>query len=153
MLRSYAQGDDYILGTSTTAPGQAGAVNLSTTNTVCAANVATTTIPVDAAIPAGTRAIVALQGKPQLAVPAGMTTEHWAEPADVRPRPDADLRVRRGHGCQGDRSPRRKIADTGQCLKCHVGSLYQHGNTRVDNVDDVHHLPQLGIERAEQPRL
>jgi len=29
---------------------------------------------------------------------------------------------------------RRKIADTGACLKCHVGSLYQHGNTRVDNV-------------------
>ena len=31
-------------------------------------------------------------------------------------------------------APRREIADTGQCLKCHVGSLYQHGNTRVDNV-------------------
>jgi hypothetical protein len=30
---------------------------------------------------------------------------------------------------------RRPIADTAQCLKCHVGSLYQHGNTRVDNVD------------------
>jgi OmcA/MtrC family decaheme c-type cytochrome len=29
---------------------------------------------------------------------------------------------------------RREIADTGACLKCHVGSLYQHGNTRVDNV-------------------
>ena len=31
-------------------------------------------------------------------------------------------------------TPRREIADTGDCLKCHVGSLYQHGNTRVDNV-------------------
>ena len=79
MLRSYAQGDDYVLGQAN-GPGQASAVNLSTTNTVCAANVATTTIPVDAAIPAGTRAIVALQGKPQLPVPAGMTTEHWEFP-------------------------------------------------------------------------
>jgi hypothetical protein len=31
-------------------------------------------------------------------------------------------------------SQRREIVDTGECLKCHVGSLYQHGNTRVDNV-------------------
>ena len=31
-------------------------------------------------------------------------------------------------------TPRRAIADTSACLKCHVGSLYQHGNTRVDNV-------------------
>jgi len=31
-------------------------------------------------------------------------------------------------------SQRREIADTTACLKCHVGSLYQHGNTRVDNV-------------------
>jgi mono/diheme cytochrome c family protein len=29
---------------------------------------------------------------------------------------------------------RRDIVDTTACLKCHVGSLYQHGNTRVDNV-------------------
>ena len=102
MLRSYAQGDDYVLGQAT-APGQAAAVNLTTTNTVCAANVATTTIPVDAAIPAGTRGIVALQGKPQLPVPAGMTTEHWTYPLHVRPRPDPDLRVRRGHGRRGNR--------------------------------------------------
>jgi OmcA/MtrC family decaheme c-type cytochrome len=30
---------------------------------------------------------------------------------------------------------RRAIADSSQCLKCHVGSLYQHGGNRVDNVD------------------
>jgi hypothetical protein len=29
---------------------------------------------------------------------------------------------------------RRPIVDTGECLKCHVGSLYQHGGNRVDNV-------------------
>ena len=132
MLRSYAQGDDYVLGQAN-APGQAAAVNLSTTNTVCAANVATTTIPVDAAIPAGTRGIVALQGKPQLPVPAGMSTKHWTYPLlFVRvPTPTYEFIV--GTGAKAT-TPRREIADTGQCLKCHVGSLYQHGNTRVDNV-------------------
>jgi len=30
---------------------------------------------------------------------------------------------------------RRMVVDTSLCLKCHVGSLYQHGNTRVDNND------------------
>jgi OmcA/MtrC family decaheme c-type cytochrome len=132
MLRSYAQGDDYVLGQAN-APGQASAVNLSTDNTVCAGNVATTTIPVDTAIPAGTRGIVALQGKPQLPVPAGMSTEHWAEPLMfVRvPTPTYEFIV--GTGAKAT-TPRREIADTGDCLKCHVGSLYQHGNTRVDNV-------------------
>ena len=37
-----------------------------------------------------------------------------------------------GTGAQA--TPRRVIADTKECLGCHVGSLYQHGNTRVDNV-------------------
>jgi OmcA/MtrC family decaheme c-type cytochrome len=108
-------------------------VNLSTTNTVCAGTVATTTIPVDAAIPAGTRGIVALQGKPQLPVPPNMTTEHWNYPLMfVRvPTPTYEFVV--GTGAKAT-TPRRAIADTGDCLKCHVGSLYQHGNTRVDNV-------------------
>ena len=30
---------------------------------------------------------------------------------------------------------RRDVVDTGECLECHVGSLYQHGGNRVDNVD------------------
>ena len=30
---------------------------------------------------------------------------------------------------------RRDIVDTELCLDCHVGSLYQHGGDRVDNVD------------------
>ena len=30
---------------------------------------------------------------------------------------------------------RRDVVDTGECLGCHVGSLYQHGGDRVDNVD------------------
>ena len=130
MLRSYAQGDDYVLGRAN-APGQAAAVNLSTTNTTCAGNVATTIIARDD-VPAGTRGIVALQGKPQLPVPAGMTTAHWAEPLMfVRvPTPTYEFVV----GTGAPATPRRVVADTKECLGCHVGSLYQHGNTRVDNV-------------------
>jgi OmcA/MtrC family decaheme c-type cytochrome len=30
---------------------------------------------------------------------------------------------------------RRPIADTGDCMKCHVGSMYQHGGNRIDNVN------------------
>jgi len=130
MLRSYAQGDDYVLGQAN-APGQAAAVNLDTTNTTCAANVATTIIARDA-MPDGTRGIVALQGKPQLPVPAGMTTEHWSYPLMfVRvPTPTYEFTVGTGAAA----TKRRLVADTSDCLNCHVGSLYQHGNTRVDNV-------------------
>jgi OmcA/MtrC family decaheme c-type cytochrome len=135
MLRSYAQGDDFILGTSSSAPGQPSNVNLNTTNTVCAGNVATTTLPVEAGIPAGTRGIVALQGKPQLPLPSGFNpaTMDYEWPAlYVRvPTPTREWVV--GSGDLPVAS-RRAIVDTTQCLKCHVGSLYQHGNTRVDNV-------------------
>jgi len=30
---------------------------------------------------------------------------------------------------------RRDVVDSGECLKCHVGSMYQHGGNRVDNVE------------------
>ena len=139
MLRSYVQGDDYVLGKSTTAPGQALATNLSTTNTVCAGNVATTTIPVDAGVTAGTRGVVALQGKWQVPVPAGfagsMHAADWPYATMfVRvPTPTEEWVVGSG-GVVPKADQRREIADTGACLKCHVGSLYQHGNTRVDNV-------------------
>ena len=47
---------------------------------------------------------------------------------------------------------RRAVVDTGECLKCHVGSLYQHGGNRVDNVDMCIALPQLGLQREERSR-
>jgi OmcA/MtrC family decaheme c-type cytochrome len=135
MLRSYVLGDEYVLGKSTSAPGQALAVNLSTTNTVCAGNVATTTIPVDTGVAAGTRGVVALQGKWQIPVPAGMSTEHWPYPLMfVRVPTPTEEWIVGSSGIVPKASQRREIADTGACLKCHVGSLYQHGNTRVDNV-------------------
>jgi OmcA/MtrC family decaheme c-type cytochrome len=38
-------------------------------------------------------------------------------------------------GVGGAAPERRALVDSSQCLKCHVGSLYQHGGNRVDNVD------------------
>ena len=125
MLRNYAQGDDFILGQSTSAPGQALSVNVTNANTACANGVATTTIPVD--VTDAERGIVALQGKPRvvsvldptatMAVRAVTPTYEWVV----------------GDGSQPV-AMRRDIVDTGECLKCHVGSLYQHGGNRVDNV-------------------
>ncbi len=126
MLRSYAQGDDFILGQSTSAPGQANAVNVTTTNTTCAGFVATTTIPVDDVD--ADRGIVALQGKPRV-----VSVEDPAETMSVRAvTPTREWVV--GTGALPT-DTRRLIADTDACLKCHVGSLYQHGGNRVDNVD------------------
>ena len=125
MLRNYAQGDDFILGQSTSSPGQATSVNLDTDNTICAGNVATTTIPVDDVDAMVGR--VAIQGKPGVVSPADPT-------ALVRvrvPTPTYDWMV----GSGDPATPRRAVVDTGKCLDCHVGSLYQHGGNRVDNVD------------------
>ncbi|MDJ0699747.1 MAG: hypothetical protein QNJ07_07800 [Woeseiaceae bacterium] len=125
MLRNYAQGDDFILGQSTSAPGQPLAVDVTVANTSCASNVATTTIPVDSVT--AERGIVALQGRPWVVSPldpaaaiqvrAATPTYEWLVGSG-----DAPLMTR------------RNIADTGECLTCHVGSLYQHGGNRIDNV-------------------
>jgi len=153
VVRSYAQGDDYILGQATS-PGQPTTVNMYATgsagatatnvNTTCLAAspfTATTSIPRDT-LPDGTRGIISLVGRPQVILPAGFAaTEfgpNWkftdgtvANSMYVRvPVPTYEYTV--GSGAKA--TDRRLIADTGQCLKCHVGSLYQHGNTRVDNV-------------------
>jgi len=127
MLRNYAQGDDFILGQSTSAPGQALNVSVTTDNTTCAGGVATTTIPVDNVGVDVERGIVALQGKPRV-----VSTLDPAATWEARAvTPTYEWLV-------GDGAPpletRRDIVDTGECLKCHVGSLYQHGGNRVDNV-------------------
>jgi hypothetical protein len=126
-IRSYAQGDDFIIGKGTS-PGQPASVNVTTANTTCAANVATTTIPVETGLPAGvTKGMVALQGKPAVPNATGSTT-----PMLVRAfTPTAVWEL----GKTGLVTPqRRAIADSADCVKCHVGSLYQHGGNRVDNV-------------------
>ncbi|MFU8858103.1 MAG: multiheme c-type cytochrome, partial [Deferrisomatales bacterium] len=72
------------------------------------------------------RGIVALQGKAQVNyAPAGLVIQ-------VRSKtPTYQFLV----GTGAADAPRRLIADTDACLKCHVGSLYQHGGNRIDNVD------------------
>jgi OmcA/MtrC family decaheme c-type cytochrome len=126
-IREYAVGDDFIQGFGTS-PGQPAAVNLTTTNTTCASNVATTTIPVDATITAGRRGMLALQGKPALPnANAAVTT-----PMLVRAfTPTREWVV--GTGALPT-TQRRAVANSSDCKLCHVGSLYQHGGNRVDNV-------------------
>jgi OmcA/MtrC family decaheme c-type cytochrome len=128
ILYTYMQGDDPILGTNPDAAGQSESVNLDTTNTTCAAGVATTTVATNR-IAGATVGRIALQGKPRVVS---------IDPADedglmtVRAKtPTYDYMV--GSGDMA--TDRRVVVDTTQCLKCHVGSLYQHGGNRVDNVD------------------
>jgi len=123
--RSYAQGDAFIIGTSPSAPGQPDPrVNPDATNTTCAGMIATTVIPAEGVL--AEKARIALGGKPlvESADVAGLIVE-----ARV-PSPTFDWLV--GDGAQ---MARRDIVDTELCLNCHVGSLYQHGGDRVDNVD------------------
>lgn len=125
MLRNYFQGDDPILGQAS-APGQAASVNVTPDNTTCSGNVATTTIPVDDVD--AERGIVALQGTPRvISVLGGPATMRVRVPTPTREWVvgDGDLPL----------VTRRNVVDTGECLNCHVGSMYQHGGNRIDNVD------------------
>jgi len=88
-----------------------------------------TTIPVDVVDASVDRGIVALQGKPWL---VAVDPDDADGVMQVRvPTPTYEWTV-------GDGAPpvasRRNVVDTGECLTCHVGSLYQHGGNRVDNV-------------------
>ena len=129
-LYSYFQGDDPILGTAN-APGQPAA--WPTTNAAanftatCANGVATTVFTPDRKAGA-TRGTLALQGKPRLPHPSGTGL------MQVRAKtPTLEWVVGSGH--DPALAERREITDTGKCLDCHVGSLYQHGGNRVDNVE------------------
>jgi hypothetical protein len=124
IYRSYAQGDDFIMGTGSN-PGQPDRDDVDLTNTVCAGNVATTTIPVDTTdnIDKGR---LTLAGRPLV--------ENVLDPAltmRVRvPTPTYDWKIGDGAAVA-----RRDVVDTTLCLNCHVGSMYQHGGDRIDNVD------------------
>ncbi|NHA14912.1 cytochrome c3 family protein [Thioalkalivibrio sp. XN279] len=125
ILRNYAQGGDYILGTDPDAAGQPGsAVGVNVDNTTCASNVATTVVPVEETDAMYGR--VAIQGKPR--VPSALGTGLMAVRAFT---PTFDWEI----GTDDAAPARREVVDSGLCLKCHVGSMYQHGGNRVDNVD------------------
>ncbi|MBE0577696.1 MAG: hypothetical protein IH613_17595, partial [Desulfuromonadales bacterium] len=137
VLKAFFQGGDLVnADNGNSSPGQANSTNLDFTagtgNTVCAGNVATTTItltPEEAVLTGDAR--VALQGKaniflaePSLALGTTIQTRSKT--------PTFDFALATGAATAGDR---RSIAVSENCLKCHVGSLYQHGGNRVDNVD------------------
>jgi len=134
ILYSYAQGDDFILGTVTesrnTIPGQADNVPVTVDNTTCANGVATTTVT-PKRIEGASRGIVAIQGKPWL---PNVDPEGEDVYMQVRAKtPTYEFLV--GSGDAPLQSRRDIVDTTNKCLKCHVGSLYQHGGNRVDNID------------------
>jgi OmcA/MtrC family decaheme c-type cytochrome len=124
ILRNYAQGEDFILGTNPDGAGQPGSSpGVDDTNTTCAGNVATTVVPVEETEAMYGR--VAIQGKPRLPSPDEGLMQVRAK------TPTFDWVIGEG----GAAPERRAVVDTSLCLQCHVGSLYQHGGNRVDNVD------------------
>jgi len=126
VYRNYAQGEDFILGRSTSAPGQARNVDVTVDNTTCQDGVATTTLQVDEVD--AERGRLALGGKPLV-----VSVADPAQTMQARvPTPTYDWLV----GDGGAAPARRNVVNTAEkCLKCHVGSLYQHGGDRVDNLD------------------
>jgi OmcA/MtrC family decaheme c-type cytochrome len=136
ILRNYAQGQDFILGNlgGDRAGQPGGTPGVNNDNTTCDNGVATTVVPVEATDAMYGR--VAIQGKPRI--------------LNVDPTPDPDFADEYGTTMpvravtptydwvigDGAAAPaRRAVVDSSLCLNCHVGSLYQHGGNRVDNVD------------------
>ena len=135
VLKAFFQGGDLVnANNGNGSPGQANSTNLSFGeggNTVCVGNVATTTITLTAAEAALTgNGRVGLQGKPNIL----FAPEDAPEPTSIQTRamsPIYDYALADGAAV----TARRPIADSSKCLQCHVGSLYQHGGNRVDNVE------------------
>jgi OmcA/MtrC family decaheme c-type cytochrome len=129
ILTGYAQGDDWVANLATTTAGQPKSVNLSATNTSCAANVATTRIAADATT--ATRGQVALQGKPQIAFDPAVGTSV----AVIQVRAQTPVREFMVADGAAPTATRRQIVSVDKCNACHAGSLYQHGGNRVDRVE------------------
>ncbi|KPK55540.1 MAG: hypothetical protein AMS21_13550 [Gemmatimonas sp. SG8_38_2] len=130
ILRNYAQGEDFILGTDPDAAGQPdGSVGVDDTNTTCEGLVATTVVPVEETD--ATYGRVGIQGKPWV---LNVDLDGEDEYMQVRAKsPTMDWEI--GVGATEDPVRRAIVDTTGKCLNCHVGSMYQHGGNRVDNVD------------------
>lgn len=142
-LLGFFQGDDIVnADNGVTSPGQPSSINVvftnqtGTPNTSCTANVAKTTITLNAkqlalADKAGAKGRVGLQGKPVMshdAKAAGGTGYNYYLRAKS---PVYDFKLDTGAVAP----IRRSITESDKCLKCHVGSLYQHGGNRVDSVE------------------
>jgi OmcA/MtrC family decaheme c-type cytochrome len=136
LLKGIAQADDWVNAgqTGNVSPGQPIAVNLTTTNTTCASNVATSRIPRDTYQAASaTKGIVGLQGKPQVRFAPAIGTVN--EVIQVRAKSPVREYLLTDGALPPVAAQRRSIVDTAKCLDCHQGSLYQHGGNRVDNVN------------------
>lgn len=134
ILKGFFTGDDVTnANNGGTAPGQPNSTNVDFTagtgNTACVNNVATTTITLtdkEALIPVTGKGRIGLQGKPVM--------KHTATGKFFYVRaksPVYDYKLADGSAA----AVRRTVADTDKCLKCHVGSLYQHGGNRIDSVE------------------
>ncbi len=87
ILQGMAQADDWVNAgrTGNVSPGQPYSTNLNTTNTTCATNVATSTIPNQAYTVTGTKGIVALQGRAQVLLRPGAGTRSSSSAPRTRP--------------------------------------------------------------------
>lgn len=152
-LKSFFVGDDVVNGANGNAsPGQPNNVavvfpnqpastaggTVPTPNTTCTATEATTTIPLNAAEQAlaatSEKLRVGLQGKPVL---KHDTINKWFYLRAKSPVYDLDLKTNAKAATyrRGSTNQYNSVTETDKCLKCHVGSLYQHGGNRVDNVE------------------
>jgi OmcA/MtrC family decaheme c-type cytochrome len=134
ILKAYAQGNDWVNAgqTGTVSPGQPTNVTLTTTNTTCVGNDATSVVANDPYTTA-TKGTVALQGKPQVRFTPAIGTAN--EVMRVRAKsPTREFLVASG-APPAAADLRRPIVDVNKCLACHLGTLYQHGGNRVDSTD------------------
>ncbi len=131
LLRAYATGDDWVADQypDSTSPGQPKSTNLTTKNTTCADGVATSVLPLQT-FPAGaaqpTRGIVALQGKPQ---------EKWTDGNVIWVRAQSPTREFMVADGSLPTTQRRVLVDIEKCKACHLGTVYQHGGSRVDKIE------------------
>lgn len=132
-LKGFFQGDDVTnANNGNSSPGQPNSTNVDFTagtgNTTCSNNVATTTLTLTAAEALLTtgKGRIGLQGKPVMKHTA---TDKLFYVRAKSPVYDYDLAT----GAAA--AVRRTVTDTDKCLKCHIGSLYQHGGNRIDSVE------------------
>jgi OmcA/MtrC family decaheme c-type cytochrome len=132
ILKAYAQANDWVNGIASVAsPGQPTSVNLSSSNTSCSGNVATTRVAADDLTATAARAAVALQGKPQLRFDPAIATSF--EVIQVRAKSPVKEYVPATGATPA--TTRRQIVSMEKCNKCHLGSMYQHGGNRVDSME------------------
>jgi OmcA/MtrC family decaheme c-type cytochrome len=147
IIREYAVGNDWVIGKSASSPGQPGSVTLVTASqfdskskpytvaqngfTECSGNTALTHLKAETSLSGATRGVIGLQGKPAIRwTPAiGTATEI------TQARAKSPVYEFSPSTLAASTTLRRAITDTAKCLKCHQGSLYQHGGNRVDNVE------------------